>query len=232
MIKWLYVCAGISVSYNRSLDITRDLANRILHQYECDGVFIPCNLKKNIFTIIAKDNIDHNARATTATKHYHGTSFSVFQFPFAAFPGNMISFPDELPTTMKLSNSEKVDSLPSSYREIRRFVSTSFKIPVLPVFDSLIQQQGVKEEYEWLESVYEDKTSYWVPWSKHHAGKHQSLYNYLLYQPSYHQLMNCPYVAWSNGLAVKALDSQSRGPVFKTAGWLQGRLSLSSFRGR
>ena len=31
---------------------------------------------------------------------------------------------------------------------------------------------------------------------------------------------------------VKALDSQSTGPVFKTTGWLQGRYSLSSFRGR
>ena len=37
---------------------------------------------------------------------------------------------------------------------------------------------------------------------------------------------------WSNGLVVKALDSQSRGPVFKTTEWLQGRLSLSSFQGR
>ena len=37
---------------------------------------------------------------------------------------------------------------------------------------------------------------------------------------------------WSYSLVVKALDSQSRGPVFKTTGWLQGRLSLSSFRGR
>ena len=37
---------------------------------------------------------------------------------------------------------------------------------------------------------------------------------------------------WSNGLLVKALDPQSRGPVFKTTGWLQGQLSLSSFRGR
>ena len=35
-----------------------------------------------------------------------------------------------------------------------------------------------------------------------------------------------------DGLVVKALDSQSRGPVFKTTGWLQGRLSPSSFRGR
>ena len=37
---------------------------------------------------------------------------------------------------------------------------------------------------------------------------------------------------WSNGLVVKALDSKFRGPVFKTTGWLQGQLSLSSFRGR
>ena len=37
---------------------------------------------------------------------------------------------------------------------------------------------------------------------------------------------------WSSGLVVKALVSQSRGPMFKTTGWLQGRLSLSSFRGR
>ena len=36
----------------------------------------------------------------------------------------------------------------------------------------------------------------------------------------------------SNGLVVKELDSQSRGPVFKTTGWLQVRLSLSSSRGR
>ena len=37
---------------------------------------------------------------------------------------------------------------------------------------------------------------------------------------------------YANGLVVKLLDSQSRGPMFKTTGWLQGRLSLSFFRGR
>ena len=30
---------------------------------------------------------------------------------------------------------------------------------------------------------------------------------------------------------VKVLGSQSRVPMFKTTGWLQGRLSRSSFRG-
>ena len=29
-------------------------------------------------------------------------------------------------------------------------------------------------------------------------------------------------LSWSNGLVVKALHSQSRGPVFKTTGCLQG----------
>ena len=87
----------------------RDLTNQILYQYERDGVFIPCNLKKNVFTIIAKNTIDHNARSITATKYYHGTSFSVIQFPSVAFPGDVISYPDELLTTTKLSNSKKVD---------------------------------------------------------------------------------------------------------------------------
>ena len=159
MINWLHLCAGFSISYNRLLDITRDLANRILHQYKRDGVFTPCNL--------AKDNIDRNARSTTATKHYHGTSFSVFQFPSVAFPGDIISYPAELPTTTKSSNSKNVDSLPSSCTEIRRFPppSTSLTfliapIPVLLDFDSVVHQHGVKEEYEWLESAYDDKTSY------------------------------------------------------------------------
>ena len=40
------------------------------------------------------------------------------------------------------------------------------------------------------------------------------------------------YLQISNGLVVKALDSQSKGPVLKTTGLLQGRLSLSSFRVR
>ena len=34
------------------------------------------------------------------------------------------------------------------------------------------------------------------------------------------------YFKRSNALVVKALDSQSRGPVFKISRWLKGRLSL------
>ena len=48
-------------------------------------------------------------------------------------------------------------------------------IPVLHNFDSLVHQQGVKEEYEWLERAYDYKTSYWIPWTKRHTGKHRSV---------------------------------------------------------
>ena len=39
------------------------------------------------------------------------------------------------------------------------------------------------------------------------------------------------YYTHVSGPVVKALDFQSKGPVFKTIWWFQGRLNLSSFRG-
>ena len=61
----------------------------------------------------------------------HGNSFFVFQFPSVDFPGDMISYSDELPSSTKLSNSKKVDSLSSSYTEIRRFLSPSTSLTFL-----------------------------------------------------------------------------------------------------
>ena len=56
---------------------------------------------------------------------------------------------------------------------------------------------------------------------------------YLNLYPTVYVYFNCLlYCRWSNGLVVKVLDSQSKSLVFKTTGWLQGRLNLLSFRGR
>ena len=68
--------------------------------------------KKKHFHLHSEGQYDHNARSTTATKRIYGTSFPVFQFSSVVFPGDMISYPDELPTTTKSSNSTKVYSLP------------------------------------------------------------------------------------------------------------------------
>ena len=58
------------------------------------------------------------------------------------------------------------------------------------------------------------------------------LYNNITESISAGNIVSLVVFLWSSDLVVKALDSQSRDPVLNTTGWLQGRLSLSSFRGR
>ena len=87
---------GLCVSYDRVLEISRGLSDTLLRRYNECKVFTPTPLKKNIFTIIAKDNIDHNATSSTAVKHYHGTSMTVIQFVSDTQPGDEQQFPPSL----------------------------------------------------------------------------------------------------------------------------------------
>jgi len=51
---------GLSVSYARVLQISSDFANTVCRLHEAEGVVCPPHLRKNIFTTLAVDNIDHN----------------------------------------------------------------------------------------------------------------------------------------------------------------------------
>ena len=77
---------GICISYDRCLDICNHIASSLL-KYERDGVFVASSLKLNIFTIIAKDNIDMNAKSTEVKQHFHGISMTTMQFPFDEYSG-------------------------------------------------------------------------------------------------------------------------------------------------
>ena len=72
---------GISISYDRVLEISAQLGDATVSKYVEDGVVCPPVLRKGLFTTSAVDNIDHNPTATTATPSFHGTSISVFQHP-------------------------------------------------------------------------------------------------------------------------------------------------------
>ena len=95
-------------SYDRLLDITKDISEAMLKQYERDGVFLPSNLKMKPFTAIAKDNTDVNAKSSGASKHFHGTSMSVLQFPMTT---QLISLPP-IEIDKEQSKSKSVDALP------------------------------------------------------------------------------------------------------------------------
>jgi hypothetical protein len=70
---------GLSISYDRVMDISMDMANEAASQYENDGVVCPLILRDGLFTTAAVDNIDHNPSSNTARDSFHGTGISLFQ---------------------------------------------------------------------------------------------------------------------------------------------------------
>ena len=51
----------------------------MVKKFDNDGVFTG-NSRKNLFTIIAKDNIDVNSKSTKVGQHYHLISMTIMQF--------------------------------------------------------------------------------------------------------------------------------------------------------
>ena len=98
--------------YSRILDITKDIEDRMLQQYEQDKVFLSKILPELLFTIIAKDNVDLNSSLNMATGLYDGTSMTVLQFPLSTCPGTMRNTEYEL--TVSKTLSKIVDKLPQS----------------------------------------------------------------------------------------------------------------------
>ena len=63
---------GISVSYKRVIEVENSLASALCTRFEDDDVVCPSHLHKNLFTVGALDNIDHNLSSTTAQGSFHG----------------------------------------------------------------------------------------------------------------------------------------------------------------
>ncbi len=70
---------GISVSFDRVLAIEKRLAEIVANQARIDGFVCPQNMQKQLFTVGALDNLDHNPTSRTAKTSFHGTGISVFQ---------------------------------------------------------------------------------------------------------------------------------------------------------
>ena len=60
------------MSYKRVIEVENSLASALCTRFEDDDVVCPSHLHKNLFTVGALDNIDHNL-STTAQGSFHGT---------------------------------------------------------------------------------------------------------------------------------------------------------------
>ena len=78
---------GLSISYDRVLQLENLLAENVCEQFKLEGIVCADNLRKGIYTIGALDNIDHNPSSTSAQGSLHGTAISIIQNPTKENPG-------------------------------------------------------------------------------------------------------------------------------------------------
>ena len=72
---------GLSISYDRIMQIEEWIATSACERFEDDGVVVPSCLSKGLFTVGALDNLDHNPSSTTSATSFHGTGISLLQLP-------------------------------------------------------------------------------------------------------------------------------------------------------
>ena len=143
----------------------------MISQHHRDGVFLRRTLREGILTIIAKDNIDKNSKSTTSTRHYHGTSLFIFQFPTEENPSIAVEHGD-LENSSNRSSS-KVDPLPSSYICVKNFLTPlqtltmPSKLPLTPFPSSY--RNGISDEVAWLKAA--KTTNVWTAWARYHSQR-------------------------------------------------------------
>ena len=77
---------GLSISYDRVMQISADLGSSVCSFDEREKVVCPLKLKRDLFTTGCVDNIDHNPSSRTAKDSFHGTAISLTQH---SRPGNL-----------------------------------------------------------------------------------------------------------------------------------------------
>ena len=72
---------GISICYDRIMEIDDWIATCVCESCLEDGVVSPACLRKGLFNVGALDKLDDNPSSTTSVTSFDGTGISLFQFP-------------------------------------------------------------------------------------------------------------------------------------------------------
>ena len=135
---------GLSVSYNRVLEIQDSIGRQLSEKYEREQIVCPHPLQKDHFTLGAIDNIDHVPSSSTATSSFHGTSISIFQ----QVEGQMT----KQPFIIEKVEDTKAIRLPNFYTDIKPTKSGKPEPPNLPKVASSTSKLSC-ENFEWLQSI-------------------------------------------------------------------------------
>ena len=62
------------------MEIQTNITKQLCKEYQEKNLVCPPRLQEGIFTVTAIDNLDHNPSSSTASKSFHGTGISIFQY--------------------------------------------------------------------------------------------------------------------------------------------------------
>ena len=105
---------GLCISYDKLLRLSSELAKGVSECFAEIDVVCPPQLKKDIFTTAACDNIDHNPSSRTATESFHGTGISLIQHP----DPNFTWAEDGYVSIRNSATSRSIPPLPESYSNV------------------------------------------------------------------------------------------------------------------
>ena len=129
---------GLSISYDRVLEISTAMNNRVCELYMSDNVVCPPNLREGLFCTAAVDNIDHDPSSTTSTESFHGTGISLFQYPTIDEQGHdrrQLSY-----VTDELLANKTLLEFPESYTNVKPLLLTKKDVDI-PKANFLIESQ-------------------------------------------------------------------------------------------
>ena len=170
---------GLCVSYDRVLHFTQGLGEASIQLFENEDAVVPGNLRKGIFTVGAKYNIDKNSTCTISKSHYHGTSISLFQFLTIEKIGTERDYVKFV--NIPSGESKGVRELPSFFSDVKEIKDSpkTFYAPLLTVNipDHMIDSTEILkiariDEFQWLQFVSDlDTFEPYTSWSVYHSRK-------------------------------------------------------------
>lgn len=112
-----FLSLGLRLSYDRVLEMTKELCYIQTKHHINTNVFTPSPSKKSLFTVLAKDNLDFNDTSSTTVQHFHGTSMTTMQFISEENLGDekLWNTDIEFTSNMTVSHQKKVLQITESY---------------------------------------------------------------------------------------------------------------------
>ena len=140
---------GMSVSYDRVMDVRKSFAKAVSKRWAEDGVVVPTNMKRRVFVTSAVDNLDESGHCefhgTTMTLTSHSTHDNMGEDPpplsLDPHEGTPVQLPNDYGIVPYVDEYAGYIKLPQMDKELAR-----------PTFDESLQT-GTPEK-AWLEHLY------------------------------------------------------------------------------